>query len=290
MDTQELIVVAESLVMQGRINSGGIGLQDVEAKVLEMVNWIGDAMMQEVVAGLDEPTYANQITVGGEVAVFERVRNLRFINRFGEEVVRPRRCYRFASSVRSGWCRESGTRGSAGADAEGTARCRSYPHLIIIRSPRDTLLVTTRRSASAASRAQLKPIPAAMKPDANLHCTEDLRPEVQYPVGAAGPLDILIDRVVTLGLQQRERPDEVRLARSVRADEDVDRAQGQVLDAFNALESLNTDRRNLRMVGVVLVQRDTSLGWRLRHRARLACRMRSPRSAQSGTYQHSIGV
>ena len=44
-------------------------------------------MVQEVVAGLDEPTSANQITVGGEVAVFERVRNLRFINRFGEEVV-----------------------------------------------------------------------------------------------------------------------------------------------------------------------------------------------------------
>ena len=27
--------------------------------------------------------------------MFERVRNLRFINRFGEEVVRPRRCYRY---------------------------------------------------------------------------------------------------------------------------------------------------------------------------------------------------
>ena len=36
-------------------------------------------------AGLAEPTAANQITVGGEVA--ERVRNLRFINRFGEAVV-----------------------------------------------------------------------------------------------------------------------------------------------------------------------------------------------------------
>ena len=60
-----------------------------------MVNWIGDAMVQEVVAGLAEPTSANQITVGGEVAVFERVRNLRFINRFGEEVVQPRRCYRY---------------------------------------------------------------------------------------------------------------------------------------------------------------------------------------------------
>ena len=66
-----------------------------KAKILEMVNWIGDEMVQEVVAGLAEPTSANQITVGGEVAVFERVRNLRFINRFGEEVVHPRRCYRY---------------------------------------------------------------------------------------------------------------------------------------------------------------------------------------------------
>ena len=29
------------------------------------------------------------------MAVFERVRNLRFINRFGEEVVHARRCYRY---------------------------------------------------------------------------------------------------------------------------------------------------------------------------------------------------
>ena len=97
MNTEELIAVAEGLVkeLQGRMNSGRMGLQDAEAKILEMVNWIGDAMVQEVVAGLEEPTCANQITVGGEVAVFERVRNLRFINRFGEEVVHARRCYRY---------------------------------------------------------------------------------------------------------------------------------------------------------------------------------------------------
>ena len=33
--------------------------------------------------------------VDGEVAVFDQVRNLRFINRFGEYVLRPRRCYKF---------------------------------------------------------------------------------------------------------------------------------------------------------------------------------------------------
>ena len=61
---------------QGRLSrGGGMDLQEAEAKILEMVNWIGDAMVQEVVAGLAEPTSANQITVDGEVAVFERVRN-----------------------------------------------------------------------------------------------------------------------------------------------------------------------------------------------------------------------
>ena len=97
MSTEELIAAADGLVkeLQGRINGGGMDLQEAEAKILEMVNWIGDAMVQEVVAGLAEPTSAKQITVDGEVAVFERVRNLRFINRFGEEVVQPRRCYRY---------------------------------------------------------------------------------------------------------------------------------------------------------------------------------------------------
>ncbi|MDE0025501.1 MAG: hypothetical protein OXP69_13915 [Spirochaetaceae bacterium] len=99
MNTEGLIAAAAGLVkgLQGRINGGGMDLQEAEAKILEMVNWIGDEMVQEVVAGLAEPTSANQITVGGEVAVFERVRNLRFINRFGEEVVHPRRCYRYRS-------------------------------------------------------------------------------------------------------------------------------------------------------------------------------------------------
>ena len=97
MKTEELIAAAERLVkeLQGRIDGGRMGLDEAEGKILEMVNWIGEEMAQEVVAGLTEPTTANQITVSGEVAVFERVRNLRFINRFGEEVVRARRCYRY---------------------------------------------------------------------------------------------------------------------------------------------------------------------------------------------------
>ena len=61
------------------------------------MNWVGDLMVQEAVEGVEEPTRANRIMVDGEVAVFEQVRNLPFINRFGEYVVRPRRCYELAS-------------------------------------------------------------------------------------------------------------------------------------------------------------------------------------------------
>ena len=77
MSTKELIAVAEGLVkeLQGASTAAGIGLDEAEAQILEMVNWIGDAMVQEVVTGLAEPTCANQITVGGEVAVFERVQS-----------------------------------------------------------------------------------------------------------------------------------------------------------------------------------------------------------------------
>ena len=60
MKTEELIASAERLVkeLQGRTNSGGMGPDQAEAKILEMVNWIGDAMVQEAVAGLAEPTTA----------------------------------------------------------------------------------------------------------------------------------------------------------------------------------------------------------------------------------------
>ena len=68
------------------------GPEDAEQRIVEFVNWVGDLMVQEVVEGVAEPTQANRIVVDGEVAVFEQVRNLRFINRFGEYVVRPRRC------------------------------------------------------------------------------------------------------------------------------------------------------------------------------------------------------
>ncbi len=39
----------------------------------------------------------NGVVVDGEVAVFSGVRNLRFINRFGGETVKARRCYKYVN-------------------------------------------------------------------------------------------------------------------------------------------------------------------------------------------------
>ncbi len=88
MKTEELIADAQRMVkeLRGRINGGGMGLDEAEGQILEMVNWIGDTMVQEVVAGLAEPTSANQITIGGEGWD-------RFINRLGK-----RWCARGAAS------------------------------------------------------------------------------------------------------------------------------------------------------------------------------------------------
>ena len=97
MKSHELVTTAERIVkeLSTRVNGGTMGLQDAEQEIVEFLNWVGDLMVQEVVDCVEEPTRANRIMVDGEVAVFEQVRNLRFINRFGEHVVRARRCYKF---------------------------------------------------------------------------------------------------------------------------------------------------------------------------------------------------
>ena len=85
MKSHELVPSAERIVkeLSRRLNAGQIGLQDAEQRIVEFVNWVGDLMVQEVVEGVEEPTRANRIMVDGELAVFEQVRYLRFINRSG---------------------------------------------------------------------------------------------------------------------------------------------------------------------------------------------------------------
>ena len=86
---------AATWVAQGRVRADRApGILHLAAAPADGCGHGGDNAGPDV-AGLDEPISANQVTVDGEEAVFERVRNLRFINRFGEEVVHPRCCYRY---------------------------------------------------------------------------------------------------------------------------------------------------------------------------------------------------
>ena len=77
------------------INGSEITLKEAEEKILEHINRLGQIMVDEVVEGLKEPVFENRVVVGGEVAVFSGMRNLRFINRFGGQTVRARRCYKY---------------------------------------------------------------------------------------------------------------------------------------------------------------------------------------------------
>jgi hypothetical protein len=59
------------------------------------MNRLGQIMVYEMVEGVKGPVGENRVIVGENVAVFDGVRNLRSINRFGGVTVKPRRCYKY---------------------------------------------------------------------------------------------------------------------------------------------------------------------------------------------------
>ncbi len=77
------------------INSSGISLKKAEERILQFVNKIGQVMTDDVVKDIEEPSVENTLFVDGEVAKYHEMRSFRFINRFGGETVRLRRCYRY---------------------------------------------------------------------------------------------------------------------------------------------------------------------------------------------------
>ncbi len=97
MDTREWLLRSEEIVKQlgEGINGCEISLKEAEEKILEHINRLGQIMVDEVVGELRDPVFENRVVVDGEVAVFSGVRNLRFINRFGGQTVKARRCYKY---------------------------------------------------------------------------------------------------------------------------------------------------------------------------------------------------
>ncbi len=76
--------------------------EQVEERILKFLYELGQGLEQEIVQGLQEPTIENSLRVGERTAVYAGERNLRFLNRFGGEVVLPRRCYKFRDGG-GGW-------------------------------------------------------------------------------------------------------------------------------------------------------------------------------------------
>jgi hypothetical protein len=84
------------------LNLGKCTFEQVEERILQFIYELGRALEEEVLQGLREPTIENSLRVGERTAVYSGKRNLRFLNRFGGEVVLPRRCYKFRDGP-GGW-------------------------------------------------------------------------------------------------------------------------------------------------------------------------------------------
>jgi hypothetical protein len=97
MELREFILQSDKIIkhLQEEINQSTISLKQAEKRILEQVDRIGQIIVDEVVEGLKEPVGENRVMVGEKVAVFDGIRNLRFINRFGGVTVKPRHCYRY---------------------------------------------------------------------------------------------------------------------------------------------------------------------------------------------------
>jgi len=104
MEITEILRQTQILVKElgEGLNADSYTFEQVEARILKFINEFGQALEREVLQGVEEPTVENSLRVGERAAVYAGKRNRRFLNRFGGEVVLPRRCYKFRDGA-GGW-------------------------------------------------------------------------------------------------------------------------------------------------------------------------------------------
>ena len=92
----ELLLDAKLLVNRSivDIDRGGIGLKEVEDRIVQFVNRVGALLVDRVVHGVKDPVSENRVWVDGKQALYKGDTPLQFINRFGTTVSRKRRGYR----------------------------------------------------------------------------------------------------------------------------------------------------------------------------------------------------
>jgi hypothetical protein len=97
MELREFILQSEEIIknLSEGINHSEISLKQAEESILKHINRLGQIMVEEMIEEVKEPVGENRVVVDEKIAVFEGVRNLRFINRFGGVTVKPRRCYKY---------------------------------------------------------------------------------------------------------------------------------------------------------------------------------------------------
>lgn len=98
---KQLVVQGQRTVNRVReaVERGEMSFADAEQEILRYTNEVGALMVQEVLDGVSDPVTENRIVAEGKVAVYDGKRNLRFINRFGKETVRSRRCYKYVDEA-----------------------------------------------------------------------------------------------------------------------------------------------------------------------------------------------
>jgi len=104
MEITEILPRSQTLVKElcEGLNADGCTFEQVEERILKFINEIGQTLEREVLQGVQEPTVENCLRVGERTVVYSGKRNRRFRNRFGGEVVLPRRCYK-SRSGEGGW-------------------------------------------------------------------------------------------------------------------------------------------------------------------------------------------
>jgi len=97
MELREFILQSEEIIknLSEGINHSEISLKQAEGSILKHINRLGQIMVDEMIEGVKEPVSENRVVVDEKIAVFDGIRNLRFINRFGGVTVKPRRCYKY---------------------------------------------------------------------------------------------------------------------------------------------------------------------------------------------------
>ena len=120
---KEFLPLAKLLVKEliEQIDTDAITFKKAEEKIVEFINKFGHFLFQEVASNCKEPVMEDRVIVNGKKAKYHSMRNLRFIDRFGQEIIRSRRCYTV----------EGQSTGYYPLDEKlGMDKCRSYSPLM----------------------------------------------------------------------------------------------------------------------------------------------------------------